>query len=496
MLDRRVGKLEEAVLGLIEPAELLVGAAHPVQAVARRQGAVGGGGERAGAHRRQLAQAAQRVLGLPCCEQQRHQLQRRRLALGAVVGDLHQDLGGLGPVAGGDQLGGGGHSLPALEVLLRRRGVVPRPGVGGRGELGLADRGVAAGRVTRPAGAQVRLGGAVVLLGGLPAGAGLGPVAAALVGLARLAGHAQRGEEVARLDGVAAAQVDLRRQLAIDVGSAVQQAHRGLGVSHLQGRLDGLAVLAALLERAHGLRGRPHLAQQRRRLGLLAELAQHLDAAQPDARQLLLDGRREPVDAAAVVLVQALGLDLEHAQRIVEQLGVLVLDGGVVEGAAALEETCGAGGLTERQRRRRGSPVGARQLEEADRLVVMAMGLEQLGRLQGTQGSRLRGGLLGLGVGGELRPAGGAEHRQERAFDRQTLVAGRDRQLRRLAVVAYLGKQLSGLLIAAFARVQLGPLPRIASELGRETGLQNHSACDLRHRLPQPALVSPPLGAV
>src|SRR5205807_2346179 len=113
---------------------------------------------------------------------------------------------------------------------------------------------------------------------------------------------------------------------------------------------------------------------------------------------------------AAVVPAEPLGLELEHAQGVVEQLGVLVFDGGVVEGPSALEEPGSAGGLAQRQGAGRGPPVGARQLEQADGLVVVAMRLEQLG----------------------------------------------------------------GFLSPALAGVQLGPLPWIATELGGEAGLQNH----------------------
>jgi hypothetical protein len=206
-------------------------------------------------------------------------------------------------------------------------------------------------------------------------------------------------------------------------------------------------------------------------------------AAQLDARQLLAGGA---VEAAALLASEPLALDLEHAQGVVEQLGVLVLDGGVEESAAALEEAGGAGGLAQDERARRRAAVGPRQLEKSDGRVVMTVGLEQLGRLvrrhgagRPGRGRRGRPGGLprcrGRGAGGD---AAWTERRLQRAVDRQPLLAGLDRQPRRLPEVAELGVGLGGLPLVALARVDLGALPGIAHELGREAGPRNHAACD------------------
>src|SRR5258708_6914163 len=139
-----VGELGVAALCLLEPAELLVGPRHPVEAVARQQRAVGGRREGARPDGRQLAHAAQRLLTLALVEQQRHQLERRRFALRAVVGDLHQYPDGFLTVAGGRQLGGGGHPLAGFQIVLGGGGMVAGLGEGGGGEPRFADRRLAA----------------------------------------------------------------------------------------------------------------------------------------------------------------------------------------------------------------------------------------------------------------------------------------------------------------------------------------------------------------
>ena len=318
----------------------------------------------------------------------------------------------------------------------------------------------AAPGVARAASPQIGVGGAVRILGGLPARAGAAPISAGLVGLRRLARQPQGGEEVGRGGRLAGAQVDLGRQPAVDAGLAAQQAQRLVELPRGQVRVDRLLVLAGLLEQPAGLRGRRRLAQQRGALGALAEAAQQLGATEVDPLQRLvcMAGLGLPAAAAAAV-AQAVGLELQHAQLVLGQPGAGVVERRVAEQAAALVEAGGARRLLQLERRLRGLAPSAGQLEQLDRLAVVALDRQQLG------------GLLGAGRGVAVGHVaeGGAQGR----LDRQALVADLRRQPRRALEVAGPHVELRRLVLAARGHLLLGERAVVAGEQRQELRLRH-----------------------
>jgi hypothetical protein len=213
------------------------------------------------------------------------------------------------------------------------------------------------------------------------------------------------------------------------------------------------------------LRRRRRVAQQRGALGLLAQPAQQLGAAEVDALQLGilvglvgLVGLRISAPGAAA-LAQAFGFELEDPQLVLGQAGAAVVERRLGQVAPALVEAGGAGRLLQLERRLRGLAPGAGQLEKLHRLAVVPLENQQLG------------GLLGAGRGVTVRHL--AERGAQGRFDGQPLVADLGSQAGGDLEVAGPQVELRRLVLAARGELLVGQRVVIAGEQRQELRLRH-----------------------